>query len=71
MTTRTHNPNGSSPAMTGGWFKQGLRRVAAGRELQARRIVNDTLLSFDDATLAAHGIDRKSISREFGARHLW
>jgi len=71
MATRTHNPNGSSPAVAGSWFKQGLRRIAAGRELQTRRIVHDTLLSFDDATLAAYGIDRKSISREFGTRHLW
>lgn len=71
MASKTRNPNGSAPAATGGWFRRGLRSIAVARELQARRIVNDTLSSFDDATLAIYGLDRKSLKDDFSSRHLW
>lgn len=71
MAASTRNPNGTTSAAFGGWFRRGLRRIAVARELQARRIVADTLRKYDDATLAAYGLDRKTLNDDIGTRHLW
>jgi hypothetical protein len=71
MATTTLSQLGSAAARTGGPFRRGLQRMMTARELQARRYVNDYLLTLDDASLAAFGIDRKSISQGIDGRHPW
>lgn len=71
MATTTLNHIGSAGARTGGPFRRGLRRLMTARELQARRYVNDYLLTLDDASLAAFGIDRKSLSQGIDGRYPW
>jgi hypothetical protein len=71
MATMTFNSVGTAPARTGGLFRRALTRMMTARELQARRYVNDYLLTLDDATLAAYGIDRKTISNGIIASYPW
>ncbi|MBO6508404.1 MAG: hypothetical protein JJ979_07985 [Roseibium sp.] len=47
-----------------GFMRRALDRMIEARSVQARRYVNGYLLSLDDATLAAHGYDRKQLERE-------
>ncbi|WP_428640892.1 hypothetical protein [Roseibium sp.] len=51
---------------TGGnsFMRRAFDRMIEARSAQARRYVNGYLLSLDDATLAAHGYDRKQLERE-------
>ena len=39
------------------------RKMVAAREKQVRRYVNNSLLSFDDATLKNAGFDRETLKR--------
>jgi hypothetical protein len=71
MATITFNSFGSASARTGGLFRRALRRMMTARELQARRYVNDYLLTLDDATLAAYGVDRRTISQGINASYPW
>jgi hypothetical protein len=71
MATITFNSVGSASARTGGLFRRALTRMMTARELQARRYVNDYLLTLDDATLAAYGIDRRTISQGINASYPW
>jgi len=71
MATTTLNHFGSAIARTGGPFRRGFQRLMTARELQARRYVNDYLLTLDDAALAAYGIDRKSLSQGIEGRYPW
>jgi hypothetical protein len=71
MATITFNSLGSASARTGGLFRRALTRVVTARELQARRYINDYLRTLDDATLAAYGIDRATLSKGFDARFPW
>ncbi len=47
-----------------GFVRRAFDRMVQARSHQARRYVNGYLLSLDDATLAAHGYDRKELERE-------
>lgn len=71
MATTTLDQFGSAVARTGGPFRRGLRRMMTARELQARRYVNHYLMTLDDASLAAFGIDRKSLSQGIDGRYPW
>ena len=71
MATITFNSIGSASARTGGLFRRARTRMMTARELQARRYVNDYLLTLDDATLAAYGIDRRTISQGINASYPW
>jgi hypothetical protein len=71
MATITFNSIGSASARTGGLFRRALTRMMTARELQARRYANDYLLTLDDATLAAYGIDRRTISQGINASYPW
>jgi hypothetical protein len=71
MATMTLDGFGSAPARTGGLFRRALTRVITARELQARRYVNDYLLTLDDAMLATYGIDRRTISQGINASFPW
>jgi len=46
------------------FMRRAIDRMIEARSIQARRYVNGYLLSLDDATLAAHGYDRKQLERE-------
>lgn len=50
-----------------GFVRRAFERMVEAREKQARRYVNGYLLSLDDATLAAHGYDRRELEREGSA----
>lgn len=50
-----------------GFVRRAFDRMVEARTLQARRYVNGYLLSLDDATLAAHGYDRRELEREGSA----
>lgn len=54
-----------------GIFKRALARLIEAREHQARLYVNAHLLCLDDATLAAAGLDRKSIEAEGASDYLF
>jgi len=71
MATTTLNQLGSAVARTGRPFRRGLQRMMTARELQARRYVNDYLLTLDDASLAAYGIDRKSLLQGIDGHYPW
>lgn len=71
MAAMILNEFGSAPARTGGPFRRVLKRMMTAREVQARRYVNDYMLTLDDATLAAYGIDRKSLSQGIHAKYPW
>ena len=71
MAAMILNDLGSAPARSGGPFRRALKRLMTAREVQARRYVNDYMLTLDDATLAAYGIDRKSISHGIHAKYPW
>jgi hypothetical protein len=61
MATITLSDFGSVSSRAGGPFRRALARMMTAREMQARRYVNDYLRSFDDATLATYGVDRKTL----------
>jgi hypothetical protein len=71
MATTTLDQFGSAVARAGRPLRRGLQRMMTARELQARRYVNDYLLTLDDASLAAFGIDRKSLSQGIEGRYPW
>ena len=71
MATTTLNQIGSAVARTGGPFRRGIQRLMTSREARARRYVNDYLLTLDDASLAAFGIDRKSLSQGIDGNYPW
>lgn len=71
MATTTLNHIGSAAARTGGPFRRGLQRMMTARELHARRYVNDYLMTLDDASLAAYGIDRKTLLEGIDGRYPW
>jgi hypothetical protein len=71
MATITLSDIGSAPARTGGPFRRALARMMTAREMQARRYVNDYLLTLDDAMLATYGVDRKTLSREINGHAPW
>ncbi|TYC51706.1 hypothetical protein FMN50_20770 [Rhodobacterales bacterium] len=50
-----------------GFVRRAFDRMVEARTIQARRYVNGYLLSLDDATLAAHGYDRRELEREGSA----
>nr|WP_319383114.1 hypothetical protein [uncultured Roseibium sp.] len=58
IATTTSTRTGSS------LVRRAFDRMVEARSNQARRYVNGYLLSLDDATLAAHGYDRKQLERE-------
>lgn len=71
MAITTLNQLGSAVARTGRPLRRGLQRMITAREIQARRYVNDYLLTLDDASLAAFGVDRRSLSQGIDGRHPW
>jgi len=71
MATMIHTDAGNAPARVGGPFRRALQRMMTAREIQARRYVNDYILSLDDATLATYGIDRKTVSKGIHAQYPW
>ncbi len=54
----------STRTVGGNFMRRAFDRMIEARSTQARRYVNGYLLSLDDATLAAHGYDRKQLERE-------
>jgi len=57
----------TSTRIGGTFMRRALDRMIEARTVQARRYVNGYLLSLDDATLAAHGYDRRELEREGAA----
>ncbi len=45
-----------------GFFRSAMDAMIASREREAKRYVNDMLLSFDDRTLAAYGYKRSDLT---------
>ncbi|EFO31024.1 conserved hypothetical protein [Roseibium sp. TrichSKD4] len=54
----------TSTRANGSLVRRAFDRMIEARSIQARRYVNGYLLSLDDATLAAHGYDRKELERQ-------
>ena len=54
----------TSTRANGSLVRRAFDRMIEARTVQARRYVNGYLLSLDDATLAAHGYDRKELERQ-------
>ncbi len=65
MTNATHTRVGiGSTGSRRGVLRRAFDRMVEAREIQARRYVNGYLMSMDDATLAAHGVDREELVRQ-------
>jgi hypothetical protein len=45
-----------------GFFRSAMDAMIASREREAKRQINDMLLSFDDRTLAAYGYKRSDLT---------
>ena len=46
-----------------GFFRSAMDAMIASREREAKRQINDMLLSFDDQALAAYGYKRADLTR--------
>ncbi|WP_322990196.1 MULTISPECIES: hypothetical protein [unclassified Hoeflea] len=57
--------------MSSKFFQNAFNRLVAARELQVRRYVNGSLLTMDDAQLAALGRTREEIRREGSQAYLF
>lgn len=64
MAIATTTTVGSAKRSSGNFVSRAFGRMVEAREKQARRFVNGYLLSLDDATLAAHGLNRDELERE-------
>lgn len=65
MTSATLTKVGLGSTRSGrGVLRRAFDRMVEAREMQARRYVNGYLMSMDDATLAAHGVDRDELVRQ-------
>jgi hypothetical protein len=68
MVTLTLGELGSEISRRGAIVRRTLRRVSSARALQGRPYINGYMLTLDDATLAAYGVD-KALARGIDARY--
>jgi hypothetical protein len=61
----------TATAKRAGLFRRAIRSMVAARERQAEFYVNSVLLSFDDATLHAHGYSRAELLARPHANRHW